>query len=58
MTIQKIIDAYYHKDIESMTVRDAKLAFDTVFESITEDCVEHDFVCPDWDEAFGLWVGV
>ncbi len=58
MRLQKIIDAYYHIDIESLTVREAKLAFDTTYESIAEDCLEHDIDLPSWDEAFGMWVGV
>jgi len=56
-SVQRIIGAYWSEGIESMTVKDAKDAFDGVFGDISDDCLEHGFVCPDWDEAFGIWCG-
>ena len=58
MTLREIIDSYFHESIEDMTVKQAKLCFDVVYENICDDCVTEGIDHPDWDLAFGLWCGV
>ena len=56
--LRNIIDSYFDKSIEDMTVKQAKLCFDVVYENICDDCVTQGINEPDWDIAFGLWCGV
>ena len=58
LRLSKYIAKYWTKEIEEMSVKDAKLAFDVAYEHLCEDCLEAGIESPSWPEAFGLWVGV
>jgi hypothetical protein len=54
-TLDKIIYKYYDKSVREMTTRDALNAFDSVYESIMDDCLDYDIEA-NYELCFYLWL--
>lgn len=58
MNKHQIVRRYWSYRLDAMTVKDARKAFEDIYEWIEVDCADIGLDSPGRHEAFGIWCGV